>query len=343
MKAAVWTDYGVIEIKEVPEPQIGEHEVLLKVRKAGLCITDLHVYMGWFRYGEPPHILGHEMVGEIVKTGAAVKGWDIGQRVVVETSIGCGACSYCQNGDRHLCSQMSEIGFTPNQGAYAQYMKAPARNLVTVPKEVSDEEAAILESVVCPAGALYRWGVRFGETVAVFGVGAAGLAFIQTAKAMGAGKIIAIARNKKRLERSREFGADILIDSSTENVYEKLISCTGGQGADLVCEATGAPRIIEEAFHMVRKGGRVILYGIPSDKEKVLMPVTDIIMNQIEVYGAVGNPKVWKPLLALAAQRRIRLDKMITHRYSLGEINKAFELLKSKEEDPVKIVIDPWE
>ena len=211
MKAAVWSDYGKIEIKDVPIPEIGEDEVLLRVRAAGVCITDLHVYTGQFIYGRPPHILGHEICAEIVTMGSRVTGFKPGQRVVVETSIGCGKCVYCKSGQRHLCESMTEIGFTPNNGGYAQYLKAPANNLFAVPDALSDEEAAILESVVCPAGALMRWGVRFGETVVVYGVGPAGLAFIQTARALGAGRIIAVARNRRRLERSLRFGADEMI------------------------------------------------------------------------------------------------------------------------------------
>lgn len=121
MKAAVWKDYGVMEVEEVPVPEIGEDEVLLKVRKAGLCVTDLHVYTGRFQYGEPPHILGHELVGEIVEIGSRVTGWKKGQRVVVETSIGCGKCSFCKNGERHLCTEMTEIGFSPNAGGYCRH------------------------------------------------------------------------------------------------------------------------------------------------------------------------------------------------------------------------------
>lgn len=342
MKAAVWTDYGKLDIKEIPMPEIGPDEVLLKVIKAGLCITDLHVYKGWFKYGEPPHVLGHEVAARIVKTGENVTKVKEGMRVVVETSIGCGHCEECMNGQRHLCKDMTEIGFSPNNGAYAQYLKAPVENIIEIPDGVSDNAAAILESVICPAGALYRRGVKFGDTVAVFGVGPAGLAFIQAAKAMGAGQVIAIARNERRLKKSLDFGADKIICSATENVAEKLAEYTMGRGPELICEATGAPAVIEETFQLARVGGRIILYGIPSDDARVNLPTSKIIMKQLEVYGAVGNPQVWKPLLNIIAGGRMNLDAMVTHEFALEDIEKAMDFLENKREDPIKIVINPW-
>lgn len=342
MKAAVWSDYGKIEIKDVPIPEIGEDEVLLRVRAAGVCITDLHVYTGQFIYGRPPHILGHEICAEIVTMGSRVTGFKPGQRVVVETSIGCGKCVYCKSGQRHLCESMTEIGFTPNNGGYAQFLKAPANNLFAVPDALSDEEAAILESVVCPAGALMRWGVRFGETVVVYGVGPAGLAFIQTARALGAGRIIAVARNRRRLERSLRFGADEIISSTEENVAGRIRELTGGEGPGLICEATGAPEIIEEIFDIARKGGRIICYGLPPDSADIRFPVSTMIMKQLEVYGAVGNPMVWEPLMQLIASGRINLKDMVTHKFPLEHIEDAFQLLADKDEDPIKAVVYPW-
>lgn len=342
MKAAVWTDYGKIEIKEVPMPVPGDDEVLLKVRAAGVCVTDLHVYTGRFLLGRPPHILGHEICAEVVETGKNVKGFEKGQRVVMETTIGCGQCAHCRAGNSHLCKDTTEIGTAPHTGGYAQYLKAPARNLFVIPDEVTDEEAAILESVNCPTGALMRWGVRFGETVVVYGVGPAGLAFIQAAKALGAGKVIAVARNRKRLERCLHFGADAIICSSEEDVPARILALTNGEGAGLVCEATGVGTIIEEACEVAKSGGRVILYGLPAEGAEIAFPVKTMIMKQLEVYGALGNPLSWEPLLKLVADGRINLKDMVTHTYSLDRITDAFALLEDKKEDPIKVVIYPW-
>lgn len=342
MKAAVWTDYGKMEVKEVPMPVIGEGEVLLKVRAAGLCMTDLHVYTGQFLYGKPPHILGHEICAEVAELGPGVSGIPVGQRVLVETSVGCGVCEACRKGNRHLCANREEIGTAPHSGGYAQYIKAPAKNVIPIPDEVTDEEAAIFESVVCPSGGLMRLGVRMGETVVVYGVGPAGLAFIQTAKALGAGKVIAVARNRKRLERTLSFGADEIICSSEEITKERISELTNGNGPGLVCDTTGATNIIDEAVEIAANGGRVVLYGLPAESASMEFPIKTIIMKQLEVHGVENNPYVWEPLLQLVAGGRVNLKDMVTHTFSLEQIEEGFAVLQNKKEDPIKIVVYPW-
>lgn len=343
MKAAVWTDYHKVELQEVPVPEISSNEVLVKVHSAGVCATDLEVITGRFSYGKPPHILGHEIAGEIAAVGATVKTRKVGDRVVIETSIGCGTCRECKNGNRHLCSRMEEIGTAPHQGGYAQYVKAPEDNLILIPDNVSYDEAGIVESVVCPVGGLMRLGVHFGETVLVYGVGPAGIAFIQGAKAMGAGKVIAVARNDERLRRAKKFGADLLINSKREDVKEKVMEFTGGKGADLVCEAAGSGATTKSAFECVKRAGRIMLYGIPNEDQANEFSSLDIIMNQLEVYGVLGNPHVWEPLLALVSSGRINLKDMVDDTLPLSEINKAFERMEDPVKKPIKIVVHPWE
>lgn len=266
MLAAVWTDYNKMEIRELPTPEIGADDVLVRVMAAGVCITDLHVYSGQFAYGRPPHVLGHEIAGCVESVGANVNRWKKGDRVTVETSIGCGRCRFCRSGQRHLCPELTEIGFSPNPGGYAQFVRVPEDNLVRIPDGVSYEEAGIVESVVCPIAALMRLKVTFGETAAVYGVGPAGLAFIQGLKALGAGKVIAVARDDFRLARAMSFGADVVVNARSEDALKRIREETDGLGADIVCEAAGAPSTIEEAFQAVRSAGRVILYGIPGGR-----------------------------------------------------------------------------
>ena len=341
MKAAVWTDYGRIELKDVQMPKAGPGEALIRVMSAGVCVTDLHVYTGRFRYGAPPHILGHEIAGEIAALGENPGEWTTGDRVVVETSIGCGKCRFCRAGRRDQCPDMTEIGTAPHNGAYAQYLVAPAANLFRIPDNVSFDEAGILESVICPMGGLYRLGVGFDETVAVFGVGPAGIAFIQGARAMGAGRIIAVARNDERLARARSFGATETINAAREDAVARILAQTGG-GADLVCEAAGVPSTIEAATACARRFGRVILYGLPGETEVIPYPVKDIILKQLAVHGACNNPDVWAPLLNMVSAGRINLKDMVTHSYPLDGINDAFAAMEDRGQGVLKAVVHPW-
>lgn len=342
MKAAVWVDYNKIELRDVPVPELGPGEALVKVHSAGVCATDLEVITGRFRYGRPPHILGHEIAGEVAAVGSQVTTRQVGDRVVVETSIGCGTCRECRSGNRHLCPHMEEIGTAPHQGGYAQYMKAPAENLIPIPENVSYDEAGILESVVCPMGGLMTHGVKFGETVLVYGVGPAGIAFIQGAKAMGAGKVIAVARNRQRLERAKAFGADLVISSKEEDVLAKVMAYTDGRGADLVCEAAGSGATTRSAFDCVKRAGRVMLYGLPSEDQAREFSSLDIIMKQLEVYGILGNPHVWEPLLTLVSAGRIDLKHMVDATLPLDQLEQAFARMQDPVEKPIKIVVHPW-
>lgn len=339
MRAAVWTELNKIEVMDVERPSLGPNEVQIKVHATGMCITDLHVYTGQFAYGKPPHVLGHEIAGEICEVANPEHGYLLGTRVTVETSVGCGTCGFCRSGRPNLCPDMTEIGFTPHQGGYAEYVNVPVGNIVEIPDNVSYEEAGIIESIVCPMGALIRNQINFGETVAVFGVGPAGLAFIQGAKLLGAGKVIAIGRSDFPLQRAKNFGADILINTKTEDAEQRILAETAGMSVDLVCEAAGVPETIEKSFDIVRKAGRVILYGIPGDHDEIAFPVTKIVTNQLEVHGAVGEPTVWRPLLDMVADGRFDVKSMITHRVGLEDINQGFEILKTKKDYPVKVVV----
>lgn len=222
-------------------------------------------------------------------------------------------------------------------------MKAPAENLIPIPENVSYDEAGILESVVCPVGGLMTHGVKFGETVLVYGVGPAGIAFIQGAKAMGAGKVIAVARNRQRLERAKAFGADLVISSKEEDVLAKVMAYTDGRGADLVCEAAGSGATTRSAFDCVKRAGRVMLYGLPSEDQAREFSSLDIIMKQLEVYGILGNPHVWEPLLTLVSAGRIDLKHMVDATLPLDQLEQAFARMQDPVEKPIKIVVHPWD
>ena len=338
MQAAVWTDWGRIEIKTIPEPEPQFGHAKVKIISAGICSTDVHVYNGKFRYGSLPHVLGHEIAGVVDCVGNGCKQFKPGDRVIVETSIGCGICRQCANGNRHLCSDMTEIGFSPHQGGYAQYVCVPEQNLVFLPNSISFDEGGIFESSLCAVGALYRLGVAFGSVVAVIGAGVAGLSFIQGAKAMGAGTVIALARSTEALKRAARFGADISLPFNDQTA--KLIEDLGG--CDLVCEAAGAVATIELAMTLSKAGGRVILYGIPSDDELIQYPVTKIVTRQLSVFGAAGNPSAWGPVLHMVEKGYINLKDMITHRFALSEIQKAFDLINNKDRSLIKAVVHPW-
>lgn len=341
MKAAVWTGIDKIEIKEIPIPEIAEEEALIKVRKAGVCVTDYHIISGKLKIGKFPNIQGHEICGEVVDLNSKRKDVVIGQRCVIATSLGCGHCDYCRMGKAYLCAQSSEIGYYPHNGGYAEYVKVPVSAIVSIPNDVSDDAGSILESAVCPTESLMRTGVPLNSVVLVAGVGPAGLTYIMLAKIMGAGKVIALVRGRDNAKRALAYGADLAIDScAVSDVVAAIKEATGGFGADLVVEATGAASVIESSFHWCKKGGTVIQYGIPSDNEIIRLPVKELVTGEITLCGAVGNTKAWYPLVEMIASGKLNLERLITHRFRLTEISEAFNLYRNKDKDLIKAIIE---
>lgn len=340
MKAAMWTGVDKIEIVDLPLPTVNDEEALIKVRAAGICATDYHIISGKLTIGRPPHVQGHEICGEVAQINSKRTDIKIGQRCVIATSIGCGHCDACRAGKEYICNESSEIGYYPHQGGYAEYLKVPASAIVPIPDEVSDEAAAILESSVCPTESLMRIGVPLAGTVVVFGAGPAGLAFINLARIMGAARVVAVVRSDHSELRATDFGAtDIINTKKTDDPVAALDAMTSGKRADLVIEATGAPSVIESCFNYVKKGGNVILYGIPGDDDKINMPVKKMIVEEISVHGAVGNTKAWEPLVRLIAAGSYAPNKMVTHTFTLDEIDAAFDLYRRHDPSLIKAII----
>ena len=339
MKAAVWTGVDKIEIQDLPLPELKKDEALIKVRAAGVCVTDFHIISGKLKIGKTPNVQGHEICGEVFKLNTDRTDIKIGQRCVIATSLGCGYCDMCKNNTQYLCTESAEIGYYPHNGGYAEYVKVPISAIVPISDKVSDEAGAILESCVCPTESIMRVGVELNSTVLVTGNGPAALAYIMVAKAMGAGKIISVVRDENKAKLTLEFGATHALNSKTMDVEEELIKLTNGKKANLVIEATGAPAVIEKTFDYCAKGGTIIQYGIPGDDEKVTVPVKKMITEEITYLGAVGNTKAWYPLAEMIDNGKLDIAKMVTHTFKLEEIDKAFDLYRNHDRKLIKAII----
>lgn len=341
MKAAVWTEVNKVEIQDIPIPEISAEEALIKVKVAGVCATDYHVMSGKLKITDPPYVQGHEICGVVEKINTARSDIKVGMRCVIATSIGCGYCEHCRNGNQYLCKDSSEIGYKPHNGGYAEYLKVPVSAIVPIPDEVSDSAGGILESIVCPTESLMRLGIPLNGSVVITGAGPAAIAFIMASRVMGAGKIISIVRSEHAADRVKDFGVDYVINTkTTPNYSEEVYRLTGGEGADVVIEATGAGGVISNMPYCTKKGGKIILYGIPGDDEEINFPVKKLIVEEISIHGAVGNTRAWYPLVDLIASKKINLDKLVTHRFKLDDIDKAFDLYRNKEKSLIKAVIE---
>lgn len=340
MKAALWDSIDHISIVERPMPIADEGHVVVMVKAVGVCATDVHMITGKVSLATPPHVLGHEIAGVIEKIGPAVNGWKKGDRVVIDTIITCGKCKACKTGRKELCPERQEIGYTPYDGGYAEYVRVPAQCLVKLPEEIPFRDAAILESIACPFGAVLRIGIKLGATVLIQGGGPAGLAFLQAAKLSGAGKVIVSARGENRLASAKKFGADYVIDAQNEDVLTKVMEITNGEGCDYVIEASGSEKGILLSFDACKVGGDVLCYGIPDENTKIVFPFMKMLMKQLRIHGILEYCAGWDTLVSLVANGKINVRDMVTHTFSLEDLSKAVELVKSKEKTLIKAVIE---
>jgi 6-hydroxycyclohex-1-ene-1-carbonyl-CoA dehydrogenase len=329
MKAAVF--YGIkegLKVEDIPVPQVTEDQILVKVAACGACHTDLHyIDHGVPTFKKPPIVLGHEASGIVEEVGGSVANVKKGQRVLIPAVLTCGKCLACRQGRENICYDMKMLG-NHFDGAYAEYVAVPAKDVLDLPESIPLEEASIIaDAISTPYHAVKnRARVQPGDTVVVFGCGGVGINAVQLASAVG-GYVIAVDINERKLEWAAQFGAAKTINASkVERVSKEVKKLTGG-GADIAMEVIGNPKTIEEAFECVRIGGRLCVVGYTH--EKIAVVAGKIMFKELEIVGSLGcRPVDYVPLIRMVEQGKIDLKRLVTHRFSLEEIGKAFEVMK---------------
>ena len=329
MKAAVFHGAaGGLRIEDIPTPKVAQDQVLVKVAACGVCHTDLHyIEHGVATFKKPPIVLGHEASGIIEYVGANVTGWKRGQRVLIPAVLTCGRCVYCRMGRENICAEMTMLG-NHIDGAYAEYVAVPSKDLLELPESIPLQEASIIaDAISTPYHAVKnRAQVKAGDTVVIFGCGGVGINAVQLATAAG-GYVIAVDVNDRKLQWATEFGAAKTINASkVERVSKEVKKLTGG-GADIALEVIGNPRTIEEAFECVRVCGRLCVVGYTH--EAISIVAGKIMFKEVEIVGSLGcRPLDYRPLIRMVEQGKIDLKKQVTHRFPLAELSKAFSVMK---------------
>ncbi|NOG53708.1 MAG: alcohol dehydrogenase catalytic domain-containing protein [Planctomycetes bacterium] len=329
MKAAVFhgPDVGM-KVEDIPTPTISDDQILVKVAACGACHTDLHyLEHGVPTFKKPPIVLGHEASGIVSEIGSNVTNVQVGQRVLIPAVLTCGKCQFCRMGRENICSAMMMLG-NHFDGAYAEYVAVPSKDVLDLPESIPLEEASVIaDALSTPYHAVKnRAQVRPGDTVVVFGCGGVGINAVQLATAAG-GKVIAVDLSERKLEWAKEFGAAETVNASQVDRVSKEIKKLTGGGADIAIEVIGNPRTIEEAFESVRIGGRLCVVGYTH--EAISIVAGKIMFKELEVVGSLGcRPVDYIPLIRMVEQGRIDVKRMVTHRFSLDDIDKAFEVMK---------------
>lgn len=328
-----------LEFRQVDEPDVGSDQVRIGVRRAGICGTDLHIYK-WDRWSrsriDPPLVLGHEFVGEVLEVGELVDNVETGDRVSAEGHIVCGHCEHCRTGDAHVCRDTSILGID-RDGAFADQVVVPATNLVPIPDTIEDDHAALFDPLGNAFHTVLHTDVS-GRTVAVVGCGPIGLFAVGIARAAGARSVIAVEPADHRLEIAGEMGADHLLRPGDADVPEAVRGLTGGYGADVVCEMSGQPEGVRTAFRACRNAGHVRLLGLPKDDVPVDL-ANDVIFKGLHVYGVVGRRMygTWIRMRDFLAAGLLDVDPVITHRLPLASWEDGIAAMESG--DAAKVVL----
>ena len=339
MRVAVYYKNDDVRMEEMPVPKIGHGELLVKVIASGICGSDV---LEWYRLKTAPRVLGHEITGEVVKTGEGVDNFDIGDRVFVSHHVPCNTCEYCLKGHHTACHTLHTTNFDP--GGFSEFLRVPKinvdRGVFLLPENVSYEEGSFIEPLACVARGQRLAGIKPGQSVLVIGSGISGLLHIEMAKAVGAGRIIATDINNFRLKAAKKFGADIVCDAK-EDIPSRVKEENEGRLVDHVILCTAALPAISQALKSVDRGGVVLFFAAPEPGVDVPLPINEFWRNSITLmptYGAA--PEDIKNAIELIRHKRVNLTDMITHRLSLGEAAKGFQLV-AKARDSIKVIIEP--
>lgn len=339
MLVAVYYNNRDIRIEEVPIPEIGHDELLLKVMASGICGTDV---VEWYRLPKAPRVLGHEATGIIEKTGKNVTKYKSGDRIFVSHHVPCNQCCYCNKELHTACETLHTTNYDP--GGFAQYIRVPKINVETgvykLPASMSYEEGTFIEPLACAVRGQRLADINECNTILIIGSGIAGILHIQLAKIKEVKKIFAADINPDRLELAKTFGANQVINAN-DGLPLQLKELNDGKGVDKVVVCTGATKAALTALECVDRGGTILFFAVPDPTVKIPIPITKFWRDEITIrtsYGAA--PKDLEEALQILTQKQINVAAMITHRLDIEEAAEGFKMVAEAGKS-LKVIIEP--
>lgn len=342
MRVAIYYSNRDIRLEEMPTPDIGPGELLLRVEASGICGSDV---MEWYRVHKVPLVLGHEVSGTIEGVGDGVGTFELGARVTVAHHVPCNTCHYCLNGNHTVCDTLRQTNFYP--GGFAEYIRVPSinvdRGVFALPEEVSFEEATFVEPLACVLRGQRRAGMQPGRCVLVMGSGIAGLLHIYLARMLGAGRVVATDVLDSRLQAASQFGAHAAIHSRGD-VARSVRDVNYGRLADLVIVCTGAETAIVQALNSVERGGTVLFFAPTDPGVTFPLSLNDVFWrNDVTLTTSyAGSPADHTTALELIRSGNLRVGEMITHRLGLADTGLGFDMVANpRENSSIKVIIEP--
>jgi L-iditol 2-dehydrogenase len=347
MKALMYDAPWSMPLTEVPIPEARVDEVIVRVSAVGICGSDVHGFTGSTGRRKPGIIMGHEFCGTILETGSKVNnpdvngsdltGWSIGERVVINPLIACLECRACKAGNTHGCANRRGIGWSVN-GAYAERVSVPMRNLRRLPESVCDLEASLIEPLAVALRAVNLTPFELGATVAIVGAGPIGLLALLAVKLKGAGTVIVSDLSEHRLELARRLGADLLVNAKNDPV-QFVRDATHGEGSDAVLEAVGVTPSVRHAIGMARTGGTITWIG--NSAPNIEVPMQEVVTRELRIQGSYGFDLEFDRAIELLAAHRLNVMPLIEKIAPLEEGEALITALARNELEAVKVVLQP--
>ncbi len=336
MKAALLKGPYNIEIIDTERPKLRPGQVLIKVRRCGICGSDLHAYKGKHPDFVIPVIPGHEFSGDVVEIGEGVEKVKIGDRVTVEPLVVCGKCYFCARGEYHRCLDLKVLGAQAN-GAFAEYIAVDERWVYRLPDTFTYEEGAMVEPLAVAVHAVKR-AEPLGDNVLILGAGTIGLLTLQVARARGAINIIITDIVDWKLDVARRLGATVAVNPEKEDLKDVVMRYTNGLGVDVAFEAVGSPITLSQALELTRKGGNVVVIGVFEEPE-VKLNIMNVVNKELNVYGSLVYNWDFERAINLIRTRRVDVRSLVSDVIKLEEIKKGFERMLAREEGIIKIQV----
>lgn len=343
MKAMLLKEYKQLELTELPTPEVGPEDLLVRVRACGICGSDVHGYDGSTGRRIPPIVMGHEAAGVVAAVGDSVSDFKEGDRVTFDSTVSCGKCFFCRRGQINLCDNRRVLGVSCGEyrqyGAFAEYVVVPQHISYHLPDNLSFEEAALIEAVSVAVHGVGRIPIRLGDTALVVGSGMIGLLVVQSLRLAGCGQIIAVDLEDNKLELAKQLGADEGLNPSKVDLPAEIQARTHGRGADVAVECVGGTAPIVSAIEALRKGGSLALVGNLSPQ--VELPLQAIVTRELSLYGSCASSGEYPVCIDLMARGLIKVRPLISAAAPLEEGPQWFERLYAHEPGLMKVVLTP--